>query len=127
MKLTLANLRKLILEVIQEDGHQPFKSQYEREQHLKKQAEEASARRERKKELRPDMDLMKLSKGIMTEQELQAEPDEDGWVRIKASALQRVLTEQGIDIERTCNKNSYYKVDQILDFIKRTSAATKGK
>ena len=126
MKLTSKILERLILEEI-ENTHIPFKSDYEREQHLRKQQEEKESHRQKEKEIRPDYDLMKLSKGILQEQELLGEPDKDGYVRIKASALQRVLTEQKADIEHTCNQNSYYQVNQILDFIKRMNQAQKGK
>ena len=101
MKLTSKILERLILEEI-ENTHIPFKSDYEREQHLRKQQEEKESHRQKEKEIRPDYDLMKLSKGILQEQELLGEPDKDGYVRIKASALQRVLTEQKADIEHTC-------------------------
>ena len=55
-----------------------------------------------------------------------AEPDEDGFVKIKASALEKVLTEQNIDIQRTCNQNSYYKINQILDLLNRLNLSEKG-
>ena len=126
MKLTSKILERLILEEI-ENTHIPFKSDYEREQHLRKQQEEKESHRQKEKEIRPDYDLMKLSKGILQEQELLGKPDKDGYVKIKASALQRVLTEQKSDIEHTCNQNSYYQVNQILDFIKRMNQAQKGK
>ena len=92
MKLTREKLDELIRQVLQEHKHVPFKSSYEREQHLKKQREEAEARRARKRELYPGVEqLTQLSKGIITEGDLIAEPDEDGYVKIKASALEKVL------------------------------------
>ena len=128
MKLTSKILDKLIREVIAEDKHTPFKSDYDREQHLRQQQEEAEARRQKKREIMPGMEeLTKLSKGIVSEQELLAEPDDDGYVKIKADALQRMLTENSAALETTCNKHSYYKLDQILDFIKRMNQAQKGK
>ena len=128
MKLTSKVLDKLIREVVAEHKNIPFKSDYDREQHLRQQQEEAEARRQKKREIMPGMEeLTKLSKGIIAEQELLAEPDDDGYVRIKADALQRVLTENLEALEKTCNKHSYYKLDQILDFIKRMNQAQKGK
>lgn len=126
MKLTSKVLDRLIREVISEQKHVPFKSDYEREQHLQKQQEEAEERREKKKELRPDYDLMKLSKGIISEGDLLGEPDDAGYVKIKADALQRILTENNNNIEQVCNKNSYYKVNQILDFINKLNLSEKG-
>ena len=127
MKLTKEKLDELIREVLQEHKHVPFKSSYEREQHLKKQREEAEARRARKRELYPGLEqLTQLSNGIITEGDLIAEPDEDGFVKIKASALEKVLTEQNIDIQRTCNQNSYYKINQILDLLNRLNLSEKG-
>tara|TARA_Y100000592_G_C5409048_1_gene287173 strand:- start:89 stop:472 length:384 start_codon:yes stop_codon:yes gene_type:complete len=127
MRLTKKILDRMIMEEMDKQGNIPFKSDYEREEHLRKQQEEAEERRQKKKAIRPDYDLMRLSKGILQEQELLAEPDDEGFVKIKASALQRVLNEQQIDVEKTCNRQSYYKLDQILDFIKRMNQAQKGK
>ena len=128
MKLTREKLDELIRQVLQEHKHVPFKSSYEREQHLKKQREEAEQRRARKRELYPGLEqLTQLSNGIITEGDLIAEPDEDGFVKIKASALEKVLTEQNIDIQRTCNQNSYYKMNQILDLLNRLNKAEDGE
>lgn len=132
MKLTSKVLDRLILEVMNEMGlsegkHIPFKSRYEAEQHKRKQQEEAEQRRTRKRELYPGLEqLTQLSNGIITEGDLIAEPDEDGFVKIKASALEKVLTEQNIDIQRTCNQNSYYKINQILDLLNRLNLSEKG-
>ena len=127
MKLTKQRLDELIREVIREHQHVPFKSSYEREQHLKKQREEAEDTRTRRRELYPGLEeLTKLSKGIITEGELIAEPDEDGFIKIKASALKRVLTEQKIDVEKTCIQNQYYKLDTILNLLNRLNKAEKG-
>lgn len=128
MKLTSKILERMILQEIHDSKqNREFKSDYEREQHLQKQQEEAEQRRQKEKEIRPDYDLMKLSKGILEEQELLTEPDGDGYVRIKASALHRVLTENTEQLQRTCNKASYYKLNQILDFIRNLNSAQKGK
>ena len=53
MKLTSKILERLILEEI-ENTHIPFKSDYERYQHLDKQQEDAEEKREKEKEIRPD-------------------------------------------------------------------------
>ena len=127
MKLTSKVLDRLIREVIAENKHKAFTSDYDREQHLRKQQEEAEERRSKKKELRPDYDLMKLSKGILQEGELLAEPDKDGYVKVKEQALQRLLQENTQELEKACNKASMYKLDQILDFISKLKAAEKGK
>ena len=125
-KLTSKVLDRLIREVIEEQKHVPFKSDYERDKHLQKQQEEAEARREKKKELRPDYDLMKLAKGIISEGDLLAEPDDEGYVKVKADALQRMLTENNNNIEQACNKHSYYKINQILDLLNRLNLSEKG-
>lgn len=127
MKLTSKVLERLIREVISENQNKAFTSDYEREQHLRQQQEEAEERRRKKKELRPDYELMQLSKGILEEGELLAEPDGEGFVRIKKDALQRMLSENLSQLEQQCNKASMYKLDQILGFISKLKAAEKGK
>ena len=126
-KLTSEVLNRLIREVMEERQQNTFKSDYEREQHLRKQQEEAEERRQKKKEIRPDYELMKLSKGILQENELLAEPDNDGYVKVKEDALKRMLSENNQQLEKACNKASYYKLDQILAFISKLEAAQKGK
>ena len=126
-KLTSKVLDRLIREVLAEQKHEPFKSDYEREQHLRKQAKEKEERRQKEKEIRPDYDLMKLAKGILQEGELLAEPDNDGYVKVKEDALQRILNENTEDIKVQCNRHSYFQLDQILGFIAKLEAAQKGK
>ena len=126
-KLTSEVLTRLIREVIAENEHKTFKSEYERAQHLRKQQEEAEERRQKQKELRPEADLMRLSKGVLQEGELIAEPDLDGYVKVKEQALQRLLKENAQELEKACNKASMYRLDQILDFISKLKAAEKGK
>jgi hypothetical protein len=126
-KLTSKVLDRLIREVLAEQKHEPFKSDYERVQHVRKQREEAEERRQKKKELRPDYDLMRLSKGILEEGELLAEPSDDGYVKIKAAALHRMLNESTEQIMATCNKHRYFQLDQILGFISKLEKAQKGK
>ena len=126
-KLTSEVLNRLIREVLEEQQHKAFRSDYEREQHLRNQQKEAEARRQKKKELRPDYDLMKLGKGILSEGELIAEPDEDGYVKVKEDALKRMLSESSQQLQVACNRASYYKLDQILAFINKLETAQKGK
>ncbi len=133
MRLTSKVLDRLILEVMNEMGlsegkHIPFKSQYEAEKHKREQQEEAEAKRQREKELRPDYDLMKLSKGILEEGELVAEPDDEGFVKVKKDALHRLLKEGygNTNLQATCNKHSYYKINQILDLLNRLNLSEKG-
>ena len=127
-KLTSKILQRLVKEVMEENGKNvPFANSLERKQHLQKQQEEAEYRRQKKKELRPDYDLMKLGKGILEEGELLAEPDEEGYVRVKEAVLHRLLNESSQNIQKACNKASYYKLDQILSFISRMNQAQKGK
>lgn len=126
MKLTKAKLNELILEVLQEKQEE-HKSEYEREQYLRNQQKDAEDRRQKKKEIRPDYDLMRLSKGILEEGELLAEPSDDGYVRIKADALQRMLTETNGNVQALCNKNRFFHLDQILDFISKLKQAEKGQ
>lgn len=125
--LTSKILERLVREVLEEGKHIPFKTNSEREEHLKTQRREAEERRQKQKELRPDYDLMKLGKGILQEEELLAEPDNDGYVRVKEAALHRLLSENSQNLEMACNKASYYKLDQILSFIAKMNNAQKGK
>lgn len=127
MKLTKKILDKLIREEMSAAKNRAFKNDYEKEQHKRKQQEEAEERRQKQKELRPDYDLMRLSKGILEEGELLAEPSNDGYVRIKADALQRMLTETNGNVQELCNKNRFFQLDQILDFISKLKQAEKGK
>ena len=126
MKLTKAKLEELILEVMQEKKEE-HKNEYERAQYLRNQQKDAEERRQKKKEIRPDYDLMRLSKGILEEGELLAEPSDDGYVRIKADALQRMLTETNGNVQALCNKNRFFHLDQILDFISKLKQAEKGQ
>lgn len=100
MKLTKAKLDQLILEVLQEKQEE-HKSEYEREQYLRNQQKDAEERRQKKKQ--------------------------DGYVRIKADALQRMLTENNDNVQALCNKNRFFHLDQILDFISKLKQAEKGK
>jgi len=128
MKLTSQTLNRLIREVIAERKNKAFHSDYEREQHLRKQQEEADTRRKEKEEIMPGLtDLTQLSKGIISEGELLAEPDEKGFVKIQAAALEKLLNENTDQLQKQCNAASYYKVDQILSFIAKMNKAQKGK
>jgi len=128
MKLTSQTLDRLIREVIAERKNKAFRSDYDREQHLRKQQEEAETRRKEKEEIMPGLsDLTRLSKGIISEGELLAEPDDKGFVKIQAAALERLLNENTGQLQKQCNAASYYKVDQILDFIAKMNKAQKGK
>ena len=127
MKLTKKILNKMILETLEEKKNEEFKTKAQRDEYQKEMEKDRQERRRKEKELRPDYDLMRLGKGILEEQELLAEPDNDGYVRIKKDALARVLSENTEQLQKTCNNASYYKVDQILDFISRINKAEKGQ
>ena len=76
-------------------------------------------------------ELLKLGRGVLEEDEILAEPDEEGFVKIKVSALERLLSNKNTllseDMTQHCNKKGFYKIDQILDFIAKLKAAEKGK
>lgn len=128
MKLTKETLDKLIQEEMQKSKNQKFKNDYERQKHLKKQQDESEERRRKKKELRPDLDLIKLSKGILQEEDLLiAEPTDGGYVKIKKDALRRILSEGDDKVQELCNRHRYFQLDQILDFISKLKQADKGK
>lgn len=133
MKLTSTILDKLILEVMNEvqllesHKHVPFRSSYEAENHKRDLQKGYEEKRTKEKELRPDYDLMKLSKGILQETELLADEDSEGYVRIKKNALGRLLKEgQNIDVHATCTKNGYQKLNDVIAFINRLNSAEKG-
>lgn len=127
MKLTKAILNRMIRETLEEKKNEEFKTNVEEKEYKKQMEKDREERRKKEKELRPDYDLMKLSKGILEEQELLIEPDNDGYVRIKKDALERVLSENTDELQRTCNNASYYQLNQILDFISKMNKAQKGK
>ena len=127
MKLTEAILNRMIRETLEEKKNEEFKTNVEEKEYKKQMEKDRQERREKEKELRPDYDLMKLSKGILEEQELLIEPDNEGYVRIKKDALERVLSENTGELQRTCNNASYYQLNQILDFIAKMNKAQKGK
>lgn len=127
MKLTKEILHRMILEEISKNKNEKFKTNAQRDEYLKEMEKDRQERRNKEKEIRPDYDLMRLSKGILEEGELLAEPSDDGYVRIKKAALERVLQENTQQLERACNKASYYKLDQILEFIAKMNKAQKGK
>lgn len=132
-KLTSKILDRLILEVMSEMGmkeshkHVPFRTQSEADKHKAKLQKGYEEKREKERELRPDYDLMKLSKGILEEQELLPDEDEDGYVRIKKNALGRLLREGNGNLDATCKKNGYQKLNDVIAFINRINAAEKGK
>lgn len=127
MKLTKAILNRMIRETLEEKKNEGFKTNAQEKEYKKQMEKDRQETREKEKELRPDYDLMKLSKGILEEQELLIEPDNEGYVRIKKDALERVLSENTDELQRTCNNASYYKLNQILDFISKMNKAQKGK
>ena len=117
----------MIRETLEEKKNEGFKTNAQEKEYKKQMEKDRQETREKEKELRPDYDLMKLSKGILEEQELLIEPDNEGYVRIKKDALERVLSENTDELQRTCNNASYYKLNQILDFISKMNKAQKGK
>jgi hypothetical protein len=127
MKLTEAILNRMIRETLEEKKNEEFSTNVKEKEYKKQMEKDREERRKKEKELRPDYDLMKLSKGILEEQELLIEPDNEGYVRIKKDALERVLSENTGELQRTCNNASYYQLNQILDFISKMNKAQKGK
>ena len=130
VKLTAERLEELVREVIQENTR--FKSDLERKQHMQKQAKEAEARRDQKEKVLPGhSELMKLGKGVLEEGELLAAPDTEDFVRIKATALHRLLDGREVlnedEAKTKCNAAGYYHIDDILSFITRLKQAEKGK
>ena len=131
IKLTAERLEELVREVIQEQNT-PFKSDLERKQHMQKQSEEAKQRRDKRDQVLPGYsELLSLSKGVLEEDELLAAPDTEDFIRIKVSALERLLKQneklnENSDRKR-CNAAGFYHVDQILDFIAKLKSAEKGK
>tara|TARA_R100000008_G_C3482815_1_gene114730 strand:- start:151 stop:567 length:417 start_codon:yes stop_codon:yes gene_type:complete len=131
-KLTSKILDRLILEVMQEMGlreshkHIPHKNRYEADKHQRELQKGYEEKRTKEKELRPDYDLMKLSKGILEEDSFDPIEDEEGFVKIKKSALGRLLKEGG-NLDSTCKKHGYHKIDDVIAFINRINAAEKGK
>jgi len=135
MKLTSKILEKLILEVMNEVQllesykHIPHKNQYEAAKHKAKLQRSYEATRKKKKEIFPgNEELLKLSKGILQEEELLSDEDEAGFVKIKSSALQRLLKEgqETIDIEAACRRKGYHQLQSILNFINNLNSAEKG-
>lgn len=130
-KLTPEILKQLVREVVAEQK-MSFKSDLDRKQHLEKQAKEAEARRQQKDRVLPGYaDLLSLSRGVLEESDLLAQPTEEGWVKIKTTALKRILKDKEVlseeDERKEMNRKGYYKVNQILDFISRLKQAQSGK
>jgi hypothetical protein len=130
IKLTAERLEELVREVIKEQNT-PFKSDLERKNHLQKQSEEAKQRRDKRDRVLPGYsELLSLSKGVLTEEELLAAPDTEEFVKIKATALHRLLDGREVlneDAKTKCNAAGYYHIDDILSFITRLKQAEKGK
>ena len=130
IKLTAERLEELVREVIKEQNT-PFKSDLERKQHMQKQSEESKQRRDKRDQVLPGYrELLSLSKGVLTEDELLAAPDTEEFVRIKVSALERLLKQEPLNENsdrKRCNAAGYYHIDQILSFITRLKQAEKGK
>ena len=131
IKLTSQMLTDLVKQVIEEQNT-PFKSDLERKQHMQKQSEEAKQRRDKRDQVLPGYsELLSLSKGVLAENELLACPDTEDFVRIKATALHRLLDGREVlnedEAKTKCNAAGYYHIDEILDFISRLKAAEKGQ
>lgn len=125
MKLTKQRLHDLILEVMEE--RTAFKTNSERENHLRDQQKRYSKERQARDETYPES-LRSLSRGVIAEADLLTDEDEEGFIKIKKHALERLLAEtsQNINVEATCNKHGYKSMEQWLRIQDAFSDAKKG-
>ena len=136
IKLTQKRLEALILEVLEENRSKtnkniPFRNDSEREEHLRNQKERYAKERAHKEDVGiVPGSLSALCKGVIAEGDLiddSEHKDENDFVKVKRSALKLLLKEaQSTDIQTTCNKHGYHKIDSVLGLINRINSAEKG-
>ena len=136
MKLTPERLKSLILEVLEEHQNKtsqniPFRNDYEAEEHLQKQQQRHAKERAQREEISIVPGSLKaLAKGVLQEGDLidDLEADaKDGFVKIRRSALKRLLLKEGQNLQRACNKIGYKSLKQWLVISDAFSDASKGK
>jgi hypothetical protein len=130
MKLNLELLQQIIKEELGKvRTNQPFKSASDREQYLRNQQKRYSKERQARDDLYPES-LRSLSRGVLAEGELLTDEDEEGFVKIKKSALERLLVENKLtpdQVKSYCNKRNYLSLDQYLRIQDAFSDAKSGK
>ena len=123
MKLTKNILHKLIKEEMDKSMNIATKNDVEKHrEELRKDREE---RRKRKEEIGIiPSELTRLGKGIMEEE--KHEEDEDGYVRIPKSVLDRHLNRTKEDIALWAKQMGYKSVEEWLKITNALSSAQKG-
>lgn len=120
--LTDKQLQRIIREEIQY-----FKSEYDREQHLRDQQQRYAANRKVRDDIYPES-LKSLAKGVISEGEVIFNDDEsEDYVKIKKAALKRLLIESKEKLHQICNKNGYLKLEQFLKIQSLYMDSSKGK
>ena len=122
MKLTKRILDKLILEEMEKMN---IATKNDILKHRQDLADEREARRKKKKEFGIMPDGMKqLSKGIVTEDVY--EEDEEGYVRIPKSVLDRHLNRTKEDIALWAKQMGYKSQEEWLKIMNAVASAQKG-
>lgn len=120
--LTDKQLQRIIREEIQY-----FKSDYERDEHLRNQQNRYRQNRKVRDETYPES-LKALAKGIISEGEVIYDEDEsEDYVKIKKAALKRLLIESKEKIHQICTKNGYLKLQQFLKLQSLYIDSSKGQ
>ncbi len=131
MILTKKKLDSMIREVLSELKHTPFKSDYEAEEHVRKQQQRHAKERAQREEISiVPGSLTALAKGVLAEGDLidDLEADaKDGFVKIRRSALKRLLLKEGQNLQRACNKIGMKTLKQWLVISDAFSDAAKGR
>ena len=82
--------------------------------------------KDRKDKVLPGMrELISLSRGVITENEM--EEDEDGYIKVKKDAFHRLLTEQNEELAKRCNAIGMKTLQQFLNISNAFANANKGK
>ena len=131
MKLTKKRLDELIRECLLEHRGLAMKDRGIKGQQIAREREEentANTKREkdRKDKVLPGMrELISLSRGVITENEM--EEDEDGYIKVKKDAFHRLLTEQNEELAKRCNAIGMKTLQQYLNIANAFADASKGK
>jgi hypothetical protein len=139
MSLSLSEsiLKKIIQEeirdILKEHKGKPLSTGTIKQKNLARKRDENSREysAEKRKNQRAIMigydELKRLGKGILEENEIQELDSDESNVSINRLALQRLLTENSAQLETTCKKAGFHKLEYFLNIQNAFSDASKGK
>jgi hypothetical protein len=130
MKLTMKEIERMVLEVLNEHRGIPMKDRGMRGQQIHKSREEQNSKRTEEEKNRKERNnpalraLLSLGRGVIAESDLEEEED---WIKIKKKSLDALLVEIKGTLGQQCNKAGYKTMDQWLRITNAFADAGKGK